>query len=1138
MPLHRPPSNVRSARAHYLFALVRLAFSLALSAPALIAQSPVDGILQGRIVGSRGSPLPHTVLRISRDGSSWTDHVTSSRDGSFVLLGLPPGDYTVQAELFGQPLPCVTADAAVEPGENSIVTLTVDPEKIASCPRSPQTSPTAGLPSATPGIRAGDLLALSGEDLTQLDSAAHDATLASAPATDTSEDEPAAPAAQREASELGAPSAGPSINALSPTQNSQLLDGLSTTQSFRAGPRGSAAGGPRTSSTFGVGAVRSFQVLPRTFSAQYSGAAGGVIAVTSRGLAERLHGTAFLRTRQSALAATNPYAVVTHFHDGIVTSGLLKPSDRNLQLGGSVGLPLSHLPFSWLQLASLFGSLEAQLRNGQLASSPASATFFRLTGEQLALLGNRGVTGASANAALNFLDSLTGIQDRSSTRSLGFGRLDLAPTPRQHITLGYIRNRFNSPTGSGSGPADGVISRGRASLADSVVHIDAFTARWAYRLSPRSTTELRGQLARDLDFESPHTPLPQEPAISVGGLAPQVTIAPNGFSFGTPSSLGRIAYPDEHRIQLADDWTLARGRHVFTLGMDWSRLHDRIAAAPNAEGTFLYDSGTANGRDGGLVDWITDYTFNVHAYPNGACPSIHATVHLFCFRSYTQGFVASETRFATHEIAGYAQDALRLPHGLSLALGARYDYILLPPPQAPNPALNAVVSSIPGPLSGSTSVIPEDRNNLGPRLSLAWSPGSSRSFTLRLGYGAFFGRVPGATVQHALADTALASTTRRIRITPSTETLCPQVANQGFGYPCAYTAAPPSAVAQTTSAVLFARSFRLPAVQRATFTVERAGRHFQIRTGYAMALATQLPQSVDLNIAPSTSLASFVLQGGDRLPGLRTGRSFSIPLYTQRRSTAFGPITALVSHANATFHSFNAETRIQLAGFQLRGSYTFARAIDYGPQLSATPRTNGQFDPFTDGYDKALASLDVRHRFSGDLLLRSSVRRGPELFRATLSGWRLATIATASSGAPYGYTIFGGTNLSGGRDSINGSGGAAYLPTVGRNTLRLPPRAHIDLRASRDIRLHRDTRLEAFVESFNLFNARNLSRIETRAFLLGTPASAGQPTPLIFQDPATVAAEGLSTPAFGTPTSSTSGLSRERQIELGLRLNF
>jgi hypothetical protein len=993
---------------------------------------------------------------------------------------------------------------------------------LAACPKDQPQPPSPPLPSLDP------------TELLELDSAAHNATLAAAPSDETTVDESATPEAARETTDLGL--AGPTVNGLSPTANSALLDGLSTTQNFHSSPRGSG-GSPRTSATFSASATRSIQLKPRSFSAQ-NGGAGGLIAATSRGQATRLHGSAFVLTRQSAFAATNPFSVVTHYSNGSITSALIKPADTQVQAGAAAGFPLSRIPVLGLQHASLFLSMEGQIRSSQVVSTPATADFYTLTAEQLALLANRGVSAAAANNALNFLDSLTGIQPRDSSRLLSFARLDLVPTVKQQFTLGYIGNRFNSPTGSSSGVAAGVVSRGRASIAASILQVDALTGRWLYRLSPLMTTELRGQFARDLEYETPHTPLPQEPAISVGGFAPQVSIAPNGFSYGTPSSIGRIAYPDEHRLQLADTFTLAHGRHLFTAGADWSRITDRIAAATNSEGTFLYDSGTTNGRDGGLVDWITDYTFNVHAYPNGACPSIHATIHLFCFRSYTQGFSAASTQFATHQLAFFAEDALRLPHSLSLTLGARYDYILLPPPQNPNPALDQVLSSIHSPMAGATSVIPEDRNNIGPRISLAWSPARGRILTARLGYGVFYGRIAGATVNAALTDTALASTTRRIRITPSTITECPQVQNQGFGYPCAYTTMPPSTVAQTTSALAFSNRFRLPAVQRATFSIEHATHALNLRVGYAMAIATQLPQSVDLNIAPSTAAAGYILQGGDGMHGLYSGQTFAVPLYTARRSTAFGSISALVSNANATYHSFNAEARLHMRGMQLRGSYTFARAIDYGPQLSATPRENGQFDPFTNAYDKSLSSLDIRHHFSGDLLLRSSLHSGSEFARRSLSGWQLATIATVGSGAPYSYAIFGGTSLSGGRDTINGSGGSTYLPSVGRNTLRLPMRSRVDLRAGRVFTLHEHIRLNAFAESFNLLNTKSLSRVETRAFLVGTPVAGGAPTPLIFQDAATIAAEGITTAPFGTPSSSTAGLSRERQIQFGLRLEF
>lgn len=246
---------------------------------------------------------------------------------------------------------------------------------------------------------------------------------------------------------------------------------------------------------------------------------------------------------------------------------------------------------------------------------------------------------------------------------------------------------------------------------------------------------------------------------------------------------------------------------------------------------------------------------------------------------------------------------------------------------------------------------------------------------------------------------------------------------------------------------MFASNYRVPVVQRGTLSVERElGRRTSVRASYSMALATQLPGSTDINISPSPGMVSYVLQGGDGHPGLHSGETFVVPLYGQRPIADFGAVTALVSNANATYHAFTAEARVHglrwkgLRDLELHGSYTFSRSIDYAPQSSATPALDGQFDPFHNGYDKGLSSQQFPQRFSGSLEDRVRVSNGPKAVRLALDGWRVAAIGVASSGAPYSYNIFGGTYLSGGRETINGSGGATYLPTVGRNTLRLAPR--------------------------------------------------------------------------------------------------
>jgi hypothetical protein len=945
--------------------------------------------------------------------------------------------------------------------------------------------------------------------------------------------------------------AGLSYDGLSPTENAVTLDGLSMEQNFRGGARGSGGrgsttGGAVNGASFGQSAVRSYRAMPGTYSAQFGDAAGAVTAIESRVGADAWHGEAVASVRSSALAAYNPFSVVTHYRDGVITNFLVRPQDTLLEIGGHMSLPLGQI-FAVKHLKknlTLFASLEAQLRNDPAIASPAMDTFYALTPTQTALLGNRDVSTAATNAALNYLDSLTGAIPRNSTRTLGFLRID-QQLHRDHLVLTYATNRFNLPAGAGFRSAsNAVVNSGVASVGDSTIDVDAVAAHWLHIFSPRLAHILRAQFVRDLEFDTPRTPLPQEPAISVGGYAPEVEIAPNGFTYGTPSNLGRIAYPDEQRLQLVDELELLRRRHRFHAGFDWGRVNDRIQSFANPYGTFLYDSGVTGGHAGGLTDWITDYAFGINAYPNGACRTgIGVALHYFCYRSYTQGFGAAQTQFIMHHLAGYAEDAWHPRPDLQLTLGARYEYTLLPLPQTPNPVLDEDLRQL-GPNTGLTATFPEDRNNIGPRISVAWSPRSGNLLTVHASYGVFYGRLPGATVRAALAGTALASTTLQIRIRPTTITACPQNTNVGFGYPCAYDALPPAAVQQTTSALVFAGNFRLPAIQRATLDLERTlGGHGFVRASYAMALSTQLPASVDRNIAPSSAMASFILQGGNGKPGVQDQETFSVPLYTSRRWTQYGPVTAITSSANATYHAATLESSLHgWRGLEIRGSFTYSRAIDYGPQISATPQTDTQFDPYSNGYDKGLSTLNFPRRFSGNAIYRTNVAAGPRLLRHTLNGWRASAIAVAGSGAPYSYEISGGPYLSGGHETINGSGGATYLPTVGRNTLRLPARASVDLRLERPFALSHKTHLSAFAEAFNLLNQRNLTRVETRAFLPGTPVTLPDgdtgPTPLIFQTAAAVATEGLTTPAFGQPTSSTSPLSRERQMELGLRLEF
>ncbi len=1101
-------------------------------------QSAVDGAISGFVVDASGAALAGAVVRVEDVSTGFASGATTGDSGEFLVARVPAGKYQVTVE-FARFERLMLEQVTVElgavtelearlrvSGVSTSITVTAMPEGPAAA--SVEEVSASAVASTVTG---GELerLPVNGRRWQTF-----------ALLTPTANLDPEGDGLL-------------SFRGVAVTQNSSRIDGADDDQSFGGVPKGTGSesgrdaeaedegegGSMRRGSTDGGGgygrqmgaaytfsqeAVREFRVSGQNYSAVYGHAAGGIVTTVSKSGTNEVHGTGFYLFRDSALGATNPFSVATHYVDGVITSGIVKPHDLRQQFGGSVGGAVVRDKLFY------FYAYDQQRRGFPAISAPDDADFYALTPTQMALLGNRGVTRTKINAALNYLDSLTGLVQRRADQTVNFGKVDWQESGRNRLSVQYDRARSSLPAGLRSAA---VVNRGTASLGSGYVKVDAVLARWMWSATQTFSNDVRVQYGKDFQFERAQAPLPQEPTVGPGGYAPEVAIGPDGFTFGTPESLDRRAYPDEHKVQFADMVTWVRGRHELRAGADFSFVHDYVDSLSNSEGAFHYDSGAVSGHAGGLADWITDYTFDVNAYPNGGCPSIVSPVHDFCFRSFTQSFGQETVAFSTQEWAGFVQDDWRVRPGLTLNAGMRYEYELLPLPQQPNRALDAVFGQ-----TGATSVFPEDRNNFGPRVGATWEPFGSGRGLVRFGYGLFYGRLPGGTVRSALVDTALGSSTTSVRIVPGTVTDCPQVANQGFGYACSYLTTPPAAVAKTTSAMVFDRRFRLPMVQQGSLTLEReVGAGVVGSATYLMNLDRQLANSVDINIAPSTQTEVFQMQGGTGQLGVQNGETFVVPVYTQRVSTNYGPVTDIVSNANATYNAMVLEARRRSRrGLEFRVSWTWAKAIDYGQSLGAMPRTNGQFDPFSIGYDKGLSALNYPHKVVASAVWEPRIATDREWLRKVANGWVVSPLFSETSGKPYSFDIFGGTRLSGGHESINGAGGAVYLPTVGRNTLRLPDTANLNLRVSRLVRVTERVQVRGTAEMFNVANRVNYSSVMQRAYLVGT-ASNGV-TPLIFQDAATVAAEGLNVRPFGAYTSAATGSAQERQVQLGVRAEF
>ncbi len=1127
-------------------------------------QTGADGAIGGRVLSAAGSPVAGAQVVVREIETGFSLQAVSGSYGEFLIVHLAVGEYGLTVQVAGEVV-TLPETVQVQLGEVTEVEARVIPHAAALAGQ----SVTANGASAE-GIREDmATLPVDGGDWRSLA-----LTLPGANSVASTDDD----------------TGDVSFRGVATGQNSTQIDGASGDESFtgarvgagvaedeetgsdtvrdQASGVGSGAGsvadgGQRAGSSyvFSQAGVREFRVHGQSGAATYGSAlfghgVGGVVTAVSRSGGKTLHGMAFYTARDGAWSARDRFAVASNYTDGVATSAVVKPKDLRQQFGGSVGGPLmrpdehgsARIDTDKDQRLFYFYAFDMQRRNFPAVSAPGYAGFYTLTPMQTALLANRGVRPAQTNAALNYLDSLTGSVPRTAQQTVNFGRVDWLHRGGSRVVLQYNRARWSSPGGARSGA---VVDRGVASIGSSFGQVDSGMARWVQVLHSGLSNEVRVQYGHELQYETAQAHLAQEPNIGPGGMPPEVSIGPQGLVFGTPAALGRKAYPDERRIEIADVMAWVHGRHLLQLGGDFSALTDFTDSLTNVEGTFSYDSGVTGGKAGGLVDWITDYTFNVNAYPNGGCPSIGAVKHDFCFRSYSQSFGQQSLSFPTQEWAGFVQDDWRVAQGLTIHAGMRYEYEFLPLPQRPNTGLDAVFGAV-----GATGVYPEDRNNFGPRLGIVWAPFGVGHVVVRVGYGVYFGKLPGATIRAALMDTALASSVTRVQILPKTETVCPQKTTVGFGYPCSYLAAPAGLVAATTSAMVFDRRFRLPEVQQGTISLEhRIGGGVLGSAQYVVNLDRQLANSMDINIAPSTEMRTFQLQGGTHAVGVQGGETFAIPLYTSRVSPSFGPVTDVVSNANASYNGLTLEARRGAGsgrsaygriGRQLafRVAWTWSKAIDYGQNSGSVPRTNGQFDPFAVRYDKGLSALNFPHRVVATAVWSPRVRGAGSEVSATAErtiwkladGWSLAGIFSETSGRGYSYDIFGGTRLAGGRESINGSGGSVVLPTVGRNTLRLPDAMNLDVRLSRSFHLRETVRMRCAVEAFNVTNRVNYSGVTQRAFLVGTAENGF--TPLVFQDKATVATEGLNVLPFGAYTAAGTSQARERQVQMGLRLEF
>lgn len=911
-------------------------------------------------------------------------------------------------------------------------------------------------------------------------------------------------------------------------------------------------------------AIREVQTVAGNVAAKASHAAGGRVNVTTESGSNQLHGQAYFFDRQNAWGAKNPFTEwvkettpATSVTTPVFTPEPYTPPDHETNWGLGAGGRILRNKLFW------FGALDNSHRNdpGLAVVRHPEYFFAQPSSDQMQVLSarlelssvNPVVEGLGAySKMLETLAGLLGPAPRTSAEWVGFGRIDWKAAERNTFTIEGIGATWNAPGGGLRGVAE---AYGNHSFGSSQANQQWLLARWERFVTPNLLAVTQASVGHAERTARPETPSPFEQTLdqNVWGQLPQIIVDSRyGFTIGNPTRFGQGSYPTEriYSAQQMIDW--AHNNLLVKAGFQLSHNADSTSLLRNQTGRYYYST-VANF----VSDALAFGKFGLSGLMNPASPhgcdetgrvwrdsagKLRGLGNLPCYSYYSQTMGPTNWYLSTNDWAGFATAQWHPNKLMVLSAGMRWEREQMPPPIARlvNPDL---------PLAEK---LPHLGNNWGPRLAVAFGRREGRWPLLRLGYGLYYGRTRNATLETVLTQSGSPRGDLNFFIRP-TDGFNPFTATSAAPlFPYVLEGEPLNVV--KPSAVEFAPNFRNPEVSQAVASIEeRLPGRLHLSASALLSLGRRLPIAIDTNfdtsINPKT-ITYAVVDGTGKGP-IKTPQ-ITVPFYaawpaptgaTGRLNTNYQQISKIESRANSTYEAAVVRlSRYGYHGLSFSLHYTYAHAADWNPDESTYLGGSGVLDPANFSMEYGTSSLDVRHS-GGAMLAYTAPWKLRGYAGRVANGWRIFGIGYFRSGLPFTmrtsgslvkeFTV-GGQEIVALGPGMNGSGGDNRVYGVGRNTYRYPWTWKADMRLGKSFNLGHMRRLELMAESFNLFNHRNITRLETTGYYIspGT-ATGGFPTMTFLT--------GLkaNTTAFDEPLDvNSTSFYRERQIELGLRMKF
>lgn len=616
-------------------------------------------------------------------------------------------------------------------------------------------------------------------------------------------------------------------------------------------------------------------------------------------------------------------------------------------------------------------------------------------------------TDATTQAGLAKLQALAESYSRNQDQDVYLVKTDHELPANNHFAF-----RFNRQDFVGRNFENGGLTNALEHTGNSNVLTDTYSGVLTTAVTNSLFNEGRFQYAKD-----------SEPGLANSNM-PEATVRQSGV---TVLTIGRNFFsPRETTIkrwQLADTGTFIAGKHTFKGGFDYSK-----------DDILNFFPGNFSGS----------YTFNSIADYYNAKPA-----------SFVQAFAGPGTTGpTTHpdiaETGLFVQDEWRLNSSMTLNMGLRYDLQSIKQPSVQNPDAQLLAAGI------DTSRIPEDTNNIAPRLGFAWTPGSDNRTVVRAGYGIFYGRTPSIMIGTAHSNNGI-----NVQTITFTGNLLPN-------YPNIYPSLPTGATLPKPTIFAFDPDFENPEVHQASLGVERAlTDDISLGLSYQHVQGNNLQRSIDINVGAWDTVTT-PIQGG----GTATYKRYS----NTRPFTNFSRIILFQSSADSRYNGYTVDLNKRFShNWQARLSYTYSKVEDNKPDATAVVPGGSDDakyiqDPLNIDGDWAVGDNDVPHRivFSGVWDLSGYTQNLAGWQKWVLGGWSISGIANWQSGQPYTATV--NTDLNNDGNSRNDR-----APGFARNSFRLPSIFTVDPRITKDIPIWGSAKMQLIAEAFNVFNRSNVS---------------------------------------------------------------